>query len=324
MRLLVLGGTAPLGHAIARIAVGLGWSVTCLARGSGPVPDGTTLAKADRDVAGALAAVASQTWDAVVDLASQPGHTRQAVAEISSRHWVYVSSASAYAVSAERERDESSPLLEPLDADVMTKLSEYGSAKVACEKAVMAGSDSWTVVRAGLIGGAGDSSGRTGYYAWRFAHPTGDDVLVPPDLEFPCAFIDYEDLAAWIVECCERRVQGAFNATGLTTTLGEVLALSREVAGSSARVRPVPADVLAAEGVSPWKGPKSLPLWIDDPDWRWFATLDTTAAQAAGLRFRPIRDTLAAALEYEESRVGQRPAGLTDDEERSLRATLPS
>lgn len=56
-------------------------------------------------------------------------------------------------------------------------------------------SDSHTIIRSGLIGGNGDHTGRTGYYPWRFAHPTGENVLVP-DPTFPVAMIDVEDLAA--------------------------------------------------------------------------------------------------------------------------------
>lgn len=49
--------------------------------------------------------------------------------------------------------------------------------------------------------------------------------------------------------------------------------------------------------------------------------MDTRAAQAAGLRTHPLRDTLAAALATEEHREGVRPAGLSDDE-KALRAVL--
>lgn len=61
---------------------------------------------------------------------------------------------------------------------------------------------------------------------------------------------------------------------------------------------------------------------IEDPDWRWFATLNSDAARAHGLRTRPLRETLAAALAYEEERTEPRQTGLTDDEERALRAHL--
>ncbi len=113
-----------------------------------------------------------------------------------------------------------------------------------------------------------------------------------------------------------------YNATGPTTTLGEVLETSKRVARSTAMVRPVPLDVLRANAVADWMGPKSMPLWIDDPEWRYFATLDTRRARAAGLVTRPLDETLADTLAYEEARDVPRGAGLTDDDERELRLGL--
>ena len=46
----------------------------------------------------------------------------------------------------------------------------------------------------------------------------------------------------------------------------------------------VPDDALKEAGISSWMGPSSLPLWIDDPSWRYFATLDTTRARARGVK----------------------------------------
>lgn len=51
MRLLILGGTAWLGHELARTARDRGWAVTCLARGTaGPPVEGVELVAADRTV----------------------------------------------------------------------------------------------------------------------------------------------------------------------------------------------------------------------------------------------------------------------------------
>ncbi len=69
-------------------------------------------------------------------------------------------------------------------------------------------------------------------------------------------------------------------------------------------------------------GPRSLPLWIDDPDWRYFATLDTSAARRHGFTTRPLVETLADNLASEEARTEPRAAGLTDDEELALRLSL--
>ena len=116
----------------------------------------------------------------------------------------------------------------------------------------------------------------------------------------------------------ERRLEGTFNATGPTTSLAEVLAVAARVAGSTAEPLPVGRDLLAELGVGAWMGPASLPLWIDDPDWRGFATMDTTRARAAGLVTRPLEQTLRDTLAFEETRTVPRRAGLSDDDERRV------
>lgn len=230
---------------------------------------------------------------------------------------MFVSSSSVYAdqgsVSA-----ESDPVVAPLDADYMESMEQYPAAKSACEVACRAAEGPVLIVRPGLIAGYGDETARSGYYPWRFAHPTGDDVIVP-DPSFPIAMIDAEDLVDWIVRSAEDGRQGIFNATGHATTLVEVFAISRELTASQATTRPMADEQLLACGVSPWMGPKSLPLWVPGEQWRSIALLDCAAAYEAGLQVRPLGESLAAALQYEEARQGERPAGLRDEEEAELR-----
>lgn len=52
------------------------------------------------------------------------------------------------------------------------------------------------------------------------------------------------------------------------------------------------------------------------------ATLDCDPARAKGLQTRPLAETLAAALKYEQRRDVPRQAGLTDGEEEALRRAL--
>lgn len=322
MRILLLGGTAFLGRAIATAALGRGHDVTCLARGTGdPVP-GATFVCADRDDDAALVPVASQTWDAVIDLTSHPVHTRRLVHDVTSAHWVYVSSSSVYVRGDVAEQDESAPTAEPLEDDYLTDPADYGRAKVACEAVYRRHSACHTIIRSGLIGGYGDHTGRSGYYPWRFAHPTSSDVLIP-DPTTPIAMIDVEDLAAWVIHCVEEGHFGTFNAVGSTISLDEVLTVSRQITGSTAEPRVVSDEDLAANGISAWRGPKSLPLWINDPAYRYVATLDTAAARARGLTLRSLRDLLQAAWQYEEDRGGPQGAGLTDEQERHLRLADP-
>lgn len=323
MKMLLLGGTAFLGRAIATEAVARGAEVTCLARGTTAPPDGVTFVTGDRDERGGLAPVAAQHWDVVVDVSRQPGQVRRALRDLSTDHVVFISTTSVYAYGDRLEQDESSPTVPALDGDVMTDMSMYGAAKVACEEAVRAATVTSTIIRPGLIGGPGDTSARSGYYPWRFAHPTGGDVLVPDDPDFPCALIDVDDLASWTVTVSESGLAGTYNATGRTTPLAGALERARRVAGEQAPPpRPVPVEVLRAAGVESWMGPRSLPLWIDDPADRYGATADTRAARAHGLTTRPLEETFARVLPYEEARVSPRRAGLSDHDERQLRHML--
>ncbi|OYO11151.1 oxidoreductase [Enemella evansiae] len=322
MDILVLGGTAFLGRMIAEEALARGHAVTCLARGSTEPPRGSRFVRADRDEPDGLAGVRDQVWDAVIDVTGQPGQARRAATELTTRHRVFVSSANVYAELGGLDQPEDAPLRPPLTEDTMASMEQYGEAKVACENAYLA-TDSAIIVRAGLIGGPGDWSARSGYWPWRFAHPSGPDVVVPDDPQAPCALIDVRDLAAWLVHCAEHRISGIRNATGPTITLAELLDTAAEVAGSTLPRLRVPPDRLGELGLRAWMGPASFPLWVDDPALRGFSTLDSNRAIGDGLKPRPLAATLAAVLAYENGRdPADRPAGLTDADEQRVRGVL--
>lgn len=329
MRILVLGGTAWLGHAVAEAAVRGGHEVACVARGTG-APVGASLVQADRDDDGALSEVASTRWDAVIDVARQPGHVRRAVRDLEpvSDRFVFVSTCNVYASQAEIGADEDAALLEPLPADAMSSPEVYGEAKVACEQAVLDGFGPRrsAIARAGLIGGPGDPSGRTGYWALRFAKPSNAEqrVLVPDVPELPAAVIDVRDLAVWLVRLAEGESQGIFNAVGDPVLFPEHIAAARSVAAHSGPLVRAPQDWLIAHGVAEWSGPRSLPLWLADRSWYGMNTRSNIRARAAGLTIRPLSETLADSLAWDLDHFSSvaRGAGLTDEDERELLAIL--
>ena len=210
----------------------------------------------------------------------------------------------------------------------MASMEEYGAAKVACEHAVLAGfGNSRTVMaRAGLIGGPGDLSGRSGYWPWRFAHPSSEDraVLVPDAPELPTAIIDIRDLAAWLVLLAEGGPVGTFNATGIPVPFFEHIDAARAAAAHHGAIVRAPASWLADHGVGEWSGPRSMPLWLADRSWYGMNARSNERALAAGLALRPLADTLAATLHWEIARADTGPhgAGLTDSDERELLAAL--
>ncbi len=305
---LVLGGTRFLSHAVAADAVSRGHEVVCVARGeSGAVPAGATLVVADRDVSGSLDRLRGERFDAVVDVAtiSLPW-VRDAldVLGATAGHWTFVSTINVYADPAAIGQGVDAELLPPLEAGADPVPDRdpdaYGAIKVASENAVrQAVGDRAFVVRAGLICGPGDRSDRFGYWALRFAR--GGRAVVPDVPEQPMQIVDVRDLAAWIVDSGERGLTGVFDGSGPRSTLGAVLDEIAAAVGAPDLDRvPVAPSVLAAAGVTPWAGPRSLPLWLPDSHVG-IAARDTTPARAAGLHPRPIADTARAALAHEHT-----------------------
>jgi 2'-hydroxyisoflavone reductase len=327
MRLLVLGGTAWLGGYVAATGRDRGHSVTCLARGeSGGVPAGVDLVRADRDAPDTYRAVAAEDWDAVIDVSRQPGQVRRAAQALEGRAaWFgYVSSGSVYADHGTPGADETAALLPRLDGDVMESMETYGSAKVACERHVLDafGPDRSLIARAGLIGGPGDISDRTGYWPLRFSRPAAGDgsVLVPDAPGLLTQVVDVRDVATWLVVAGEKRLGGVFNVVGEAVPLAEHLATARAVAGHTGPLVPVDQDWLLARGVEPWMGDRSLPLWLPIPEYGGFSSRGGSAARAAGLVTRPLRETLADTLAWEQTldRHRKRRAGLSEEDERQL------
>lgn len=325
MRILVLGGTAFLGRAFAVAALARGHEVTCLARGTqGGPPEGASHVVADRTSPTAYDDVVGESWDAALDIGTHPGFVRSAVDALATSvdRYLYVSTVSVYTDDSVPGADEDAAVHEPLVADELGSMEEYGSAKVACEHAVRAkfGPDRSLIARAGLIGGPGDRSGRTGYWPWRFAHPATADgsVLVPEDDAAMAALIDVRDLAEWLVLCAERGTHGTFNAMANCRPFAEHLAAAREVAGHDGPLARATAEWLEEHGVGIWMGPKSLPLWLPGEEYAGHATRSTARAEAAGLSPRPLTDTLTDVLTWEETQDQPHGSGLSDDEERDL------
>ncbi len=326
LRVLILGGTGFIGPHMIEALRKRGHEVTLFNNdklSKAKFPDLESLF-GDRD--GDIAALRGRDWDVVVD---NSGYVPRIV-KISAqalkdhvRHYVYISSISAYADLSKPGIDESSPLATLKDPKVEKVTSEtYGGLKVACEKVITDtyGQQHCTIIRPSYIVGPGDSTDRFTYWPVRVSR--GGEMLAPGSAADPVQFIDVRDLANFTRDCVEQRHTGAYNICipPRQVTMGEVLEVSRKVSKADTQFTWVDAQFLTDEKLAP--GPE-IPIWASPSGQNGgIALVKSDRAVAKGLKFRPLETTVRDTLAWHAARPPEEreklKAGLTPEREREI------
>jgi 2'-hydroxyisoflavone reductase len=280
MRLLVIGGTVFVGRAVVEEALGRGADVTVFHRGrngaelwAGEVEHVLGDRRTD------LGRVSGRSWDLVVDTC---GFHPADIAPLDTERYVFVSTAGVYRDWADRPVPGEHAPLHGAGAG-------YSELTAACERAAEAAMPGRVVhLRPGIILGPHENIGRGPWWLERMAR--GGRVLAPGPAGAPIQWIDARDLAAFALDA----PPGPWNAISApgAATWGEFLETARDVAGADGTELVWTDGARVAAAVPDSWG--VLPLWpAPVPDLAAVYAVGTERALAAGLRIRPLRETLA-------------------------------
>lgn len=325
LKVLLFGGTGFIGPHFVRELTAGGHQVTLFNRGKrnpGLFPDIETLI-GDRN--GPLEVLKGREWDAVIDDSGYlPAQVKQSTEMLKGRvrHYIFVSSISAYADLTPPGIDEDYKLAQLKDPAVnVVTGATYGGLKALCEQVVeRTFGERQAVIRPSYIVGPGDTTDRFTYWPVRVAR--GGEMLAPGSASDPIQFIDVRDLADFMRVCVERSVAGRYNACNPpgSVTMGDVLETSKRIAKSNVSFTWATAAFLEQN-----KALESgeIPIWSSPVGAEAGAALVSSArAVARGLRFRTLETTIRDTLAWHEQRPADQKdklrAGLTAEREAEL------
>jgi 2'-hydroxyisoflavone reductase len=337
--ILILGGTVFLGRQLVETATRLGHRVTLFNRGHHNPELFPQVERLRGDRRGDLSELTGRRWDAVIDTSGYVPGVVRASAEMlkhSVDRYVFISSISVYSESEDATVYESTAV-NRLTPEQLKEAEEivptgpviavnygaaYGALKALCEEEAERAMPNRAVnVRVGLIVGPHDYSDRFTYWPARVAR--GGEVLAPGEADRPKQFIDVRDVAEWTIHVLETGETGTYNLTGpdYRLSMKALLEECRAATQSDASFTWVSDDFLMAHDVTPWT---EMPLWIPRKYERaGFQSTNCDKALRAGLKFRPLSETILDTLRWDSSRgkeAVERRAGLDAEKERRLLA----
>lgn len=294
MRILFIGGTRFVGLHMAREALARGHEVTVFHRAAKEVPglETATHLYGDRDTD--LSSLSEGQWDAVIDAcAYRPAQVDLIADALRGRigKYVLISTISVYAFDIPAGSDESAAYIDTTvvtDVNSLTTVvdgSTYGPLKVLCEASALRHFPDALLIRPTYVIGPDDYTDRFTKYV--HAIRAGGVVDVPEPGDAPWQYIDVRDLAIFTIDAIEQGLSGAFHTaapSGGMTYAGMLHAIVEEVGEQAARLNWLTVEQAEASEVTYpfWAGGRHIGI----------LQVDTSKAVAAGLRTRPLVDSI--------------------------------
>ncbi|MFM9957723.1 MAG: NAD-dependent epimerase/dehydratase family protein [Phycisphaerales bacterium] len=338
-RLLILGGTGFIGPHMVEAALAKGWKVTIFNRGirekrleemgrghkwidqvevlyGNRDPDKRADDK-DENSAKGLESLKGKSFDLVIDNSCFfPRHAKasaEMLAAAGAKHYLFISTISVYAENNKTNEDETAKLGTMSDpASEQLSNESYGPLKALAEQEVeKAFPGKAALVRPGFIVGPGDTTDRFTYWPWRAAQPglegQANEMLLPEPADAPIQFIDARDLADFCLLALEKKLTGAYNATGPATTLKSGDFFQACIDASPKKPTPVRVPLTFLQAFAETNGPVDLTIWIPaEGETAGFHTRNVSKAVNAGLKFRPLATTINDTMAWMKTRPEER------------------
>jgi 2'-hydroxyisoflavone reductase len=322
LKILILGGTSFLGPHLIEELQEHGHEVTLFNRGTQNSSIFSTVEKLQGNRDGDLKALEGHQWDAIIDTSGHLPRVVEASSKIlaeATHHYTFISTIGVYENFSKFDIDEDYPLAK-LSDEKNEEITEktYGALKACCEDVIWRYFPNQSlIIRPGLIVGPFDPTDRFTY--WPVRVMAGGKILAPGKPTQNLQFIDVRDLAKWIVLMVERQATGIYNATGPATpiTFEQLINACQEFNKKDVATQWIDEDFLMENDVQDWS---EVPLWLSyKRNMPGFLSINVQKAINAGLKFRPLSETISSILSWDSSRGNiKRQAGLDQEKEKEL------
>ncbi len=300
-KILILGGSNFVGPAMVEQALAKGHEVTLFNRGvTRPYlfPKVEKL-RGDRNPQSEdLSALAGRRrWDAVIDVWPEHQDKVERTARLLAdrvEYYYFVSSIAAYSNFDRPGMDEEAPLR------VDEEDNYYGGEKARTEEFLQA----FLPGRAGsgrcqaILGPLDDG---WAYHYWLKRLSDYDEVLAPGSGDDFVQYVDVRDVAAWTIDCVERRRAGPYNITGPQPpmTMRSFLEETNKALGGRARLVWADADFLRRD--QDIRSFDHMPLWAPLDEDEGFYQISSAKGLKEGMNFRPLAETARDAYRWSQS-----------------------